>query len=80
MANLTSAISTIDGLTADPLKIETFINKLPALDMTKILNAIEELNNLVGIRNSLVVDCDKCGGEVLTSFRFGSEFFRPTNV
>ena len=80
MATLTAAIATIDGLHADPLKIETFINNLPALDMTKILNAVEELNKLVGITNTFYVDCDKCGGEVLTSFRFGSEFFRPTHI
>jgi hypothetical protein len=80
MATLMSAIDTIDGSTLDAFKLETFVNRLPALDMTKILNAIEELNNLVGIDNSLTVDCKKCGGEVLTSFRFGSEFFRPTNI
>ena len=80
MATLMSAIDTVDGAHLDTLQMEAFINKLPALDMTKILNAIEELNNLVGIDNSIIVNCSKCGGEVPTSFRFGSEFFRPTNI
>jgi hypothetical protein len=80
MATLTSAIDTVDGLHMDAVKLEAFINKLPALDMTKILNAIEELNSLVGIDNSIIVGCNKCGGEVPTSFRFGPEFFRPTNI
>jgi hypothetical protein len=80
MATLMSAIDTVDGLHMDAIKLEAFINKLPALDMNKILNAIEELNGLVGIDNSIVVGCNKCGGEVPTSFRFGSEFFRPTNI
>ena len=80
LVTLISAIDTVDGLHLDSVKIENFVNKLPALDMTKILNAIEELNSLVGIKNSIVVDCTKCGGEVPTSFRFGSEFFRPTNI
>ena len=80
LALLTSIIETVDGQTLDQLKLESFINKLPALDMLKIVNAIDELNDLVGIDNSLVVNCTKCGGEVPTSFRFGPEFFRPTNI
>ena len=80
MVTLTSAIDTVDGLHMDPIKLETFVNRLPALDMTKIVNAVEELNRLVGLDNSIIVPCDKCGGEVPTSFRFGSEFFRPTNI
>ena len=80
MTTLTSAIDTVDGLHMDEVKIEGFVNRLPALDMNKILNAIEALNNSIGIDNSLIVDCSKCGGEVPTSFRYGSEFFRPTNI
>ena len=80
MANLMSAIDTVDGLHMDVVKLESFINRLPALDMTKILNAIEVLNSSIGLDNSLTVLCSRCGGEVPTSFRFGSEFFRPTNV
>jgi len=80
MATLMSAIDTIDGSAVDVTRLEAFINRLPALDMTKILNAIETLNSLIGIDNSITVGCNKCGGEVPTSFRFGSEFFRPTNI
>jgi hypothetical protein len=80
MVTLTSAIDTVDGIHLDTIQAESFVNTLPALDMTKILNAIEELNSLVGIDNSIIVDCNKCGGEVPTSFRFGSEFFRPTTI
>lgn len=77
---LTSAIETVDGAKLDQVKLETFVNRLPALDMTKIINAIDDLNNMIGLDNSLTVLCNKCGGEVATSFRFGPEFFRPTNV
>lgn len=80
MTTLTSAIDTVDGLHMDEVAIENFVNRLPALDMTKILNSIEDLNSLVGLDNSIIVDCNKCGGEVPTSFRFGPEFFRPTNI
>ena len=80
LTTLTSAIDTVDGMHLDSVQIENFVNRLPALDMTKILNAIEALNNEIGIDNSIIVDCEKCGGEVPTSFRFGSEFFRPTTI
>lgn len=77
---LTSVIDTVDGAKLDPTKIETFVNKLPALDMTKIVNSIDELNLMVGLKNELVTSCKNCGGEVHTSFRFGTEFFRPTTI
>jgi hypothetical protein len=80
LTTLTSAIDTVDGMHLDSIQLENFVNRLAALDMTKILNAIETLNNMIGLDNSLIVDCQKCGGEVQTSFRFGSEFFRPTTI
>ena len=76
---LTNAIDTVDGSKLNEFNLETFINNLPAMDMNRLVNAIDTLNDLVGLDNKLVVDCPKCGGEVHTSFRFGSEFFRPTN-
>jgi hypothetical protein len=77
---LESVVDTVDGTKLDVTKQETFINNLPAMDMTKIVNAVDELNALIGIDNELIVDCNKCVGEVHTSFRFGPEFFRPTNI
>ena len=77
---LESVIDTVDGAKLDSARLETYVNNLPAMDMTKIVNAVDELNALIGIDNNLIVDCNKCGGEVHTSFRYGSEFFRPTNI
>ena len=77
---LTSVIDTVDGAKLDYTRLESFVNKLPALDMNKILNSIDILNNLVGIDTKLTVDCPKCGGEVPTTFRYGQEFFRPTTI
>ena len=77
---LESVIDTVDGEKMDGVKLETFINNLPALDMTKIVNTVDDLNAMIGIDNRLTVDCKKCGGEVDTSFRYGPEFFRPTNI
>ena len=80
MVLLTSAIDTVDGQVLEDFKLEDFINKLPALDMTKIINSVDKLNNLIGLDNSLQITCIHCGGEVPTSFRFGQEFFRPTTI
>lgn len=77
---LTYAIEKVDGMPMDEIKLESFIEKLPALDSMKILNAIDKLNNSIGLENELHLSCPSCGGEVLTSFRFGPEFFRPTNI
>lgn len=77
---LKSVIDTVDGNRLEGKDLETWINALPAMDMTKIVNSVDELNAMVGIDNKLFVDCSKCGGEVRTSFRYGPEFFRPTNI
>lgn len=74
------AIDTVDGSKLSDTKLEEFINKLPAADMMKILNNLNEMNDCIGLDNRLTVDCPKCGGEVRTSFRFGQEFFRPSTI
>ena len=77
---LKNIIDEVNGIKLAPEKIETYINNLPAKDMTKIVNNLDALNACIGVDSTIYVDCNKCGGEVRTSFRFGSEFFRPTNI
>ena len=77
---LQRVIESVDGAPLDPMKSESFINKLPAMDMLKIMNNLEKLNRMIGISNELHVTCPKCGGDILTFFRLGSEFFRPTTI
>jgi hypothetical protein len=77
---LKNIIDEVNGNKLAPEKLETYINNLPAMDLVKIINNLDELNACVGINTKLIVDCPNCGGEVLTFFRFGSEFFRPTNI
>ena len=80
MVLLKNVINTVNGSKLTSSQLETYVNNLPALDMTKLVNVVDEINALVGIKNDLIVTCSKCGGEVPTYFRFGSEFFRPTNI
>lgn len=77
---LEEVIDEVNGVKLDPMKAETYISKLPAKDMTKIVNAVDALNECVGLDASLFVDCPHCQSEVKTFFRFGAEFFRPTNI
>lgn len=77
---LESVIDEVNGVKLDPLKAESFINKLAAKDMTKIVNNLDALNALIGLDTSLFIDCPHCNSEVKTFFRFGTEFFRPTNI
>lgn len=77
---LKNIIDEVNGNKLSPDKLETYINNLPAADLVKIVNGIDALNSCVGVSSRLIVDCPHCGGEVLTSFRFGPEFFRPTNI
>ena len=74
------SIDSVDGIEMNLAELESFINKLPAYDMTKIVNTLDALNECVGINNELLVTCKSCGGDIKTFFRFGTEFFRPSNI
>jgi DNA-directed RNA polymerase subunit RPC12/RpoP len=79
LVTLESVIDTVDGQKLGYVDQETFINQLPVSDMDKILNQIQKINKQVGLKtDSIQVKCDNCGYEISTFFRFGSEFFRPT--
>ena len=73
-------IETIDGNIVSPVDIESIIDNLPALDMQKILSNMDKLNQSFGINNEIFLNCTKCNSEVMTFFRFGPEFFRPSNI
>ena len=78
-AQMLYVIDTVDGKKLSQLDLEYFINELPARDMNAIINHSDKLNNYVGLENLLSITCPKCGEESNTFFRFGPEFFRPTN-
>jgi hypothetical protein len=80
LVKLLTAIDYVDGEKKPEHELEDFITKLPAMDLQKLLNNIDKLNTLIGLENILYVDCPKCGEEITSFFRFGPEFFRPTNI
>lgn len=77
---LEEIIDEVNGNKLDPLKAEAYVSKLPARDMTKLVNTLDALNECIGLDTTLIVDCPQCTSEVKTFFRFGTEFFRPTNI
>ena len=80
LVRLLTNIDLIDGEKKSETELENIVTNLPALDLQKILNNIDKLNQQIGLDNILYLTCPKCGEEVTTFFRFGPEFFRPTTI
>jgi hypothetical protein len=80
LVRLLSNIDLVDGEKKSEIELENIIMNLPALDVQKILNNIDKLNQQIGLDNVLYLTCPKCGNDITTFFRFGPEFFRPTNI
>lgn len=80
LVRLLTNIDLVDGEKKSEIELENIITSLPAMDLQKILNNIEILNQQVGLENILYITCSKCGEEISTFFRFGPEFFRPTTI
>lgn len=80
LVRLLSNIDLVDGEKKSETDLENIITNLPAMDLQKILNNIDKLNQLIGLDNTLYVTCTSCNAEISTFFRFGPEFFRPTTI
>lgn len=80
MAKMLAVIDLVDGEKLNSSRLETFINNLLAADMLKILKAVDQLNTCFGLDTSITLTCPECHKEFKTFFRFGPEFFRPTNI
>jgi hypothetical protein len=80
LVRLLTNIDLVDGEKKSETELENIVTNLPAMDLQKILNNIDKLNQQVGLDNILYLTCPKCSEELTTFFRFGPEFFRPTNI
>lgn len=80
LVRVTSSIDFVDGDKKSERDLEQFVLNLAAIDLQKILNNIDKLSKLVGVDTTLYLTCPHCGNEIRTFFRFGPEFFRPSNV
>jgi len=78
IVTLQSLIRTVDGQVLNPASLETFVRKLPMKDANILLQAAKKLNGKVGLDTDVLAKCGSCGYDVVTTFRFTSEFFGPT--
>jgi hypothetical protein len=78
LVTLQSIIKTVDGQVLTPTALEAFVRKLPMKDANILLQAAKKLNGKVGLDTEVVAKCGSCGYDVVTTFRFTSEFFGPT--
>ncbi|MGM9544277.1 MAG: hypothetical protein ACI3T9_04775 [Romboutsia timonensis] len=75
---LESLIDKVDGEVVDPVRLSSFVRKLPMADTNAIIQTAEKLNSKVGINTVLENDCPVCGVDYKSNFPITSEFFRPT--
>jgi hypothetical protein len=79
MIKIQESINLVDGVKLTYVEKENFINSLPAMDVNKIEKRLDKINDYIGLKNELRFKCGKCGEDVLTFFRYTSEFFKPSN-
>jgi len=79
LARLEESINLVDGAKLSYIQKENFVKSLGVKDGQKILKRVEKLNGLVGLNSEIKFTCGKCGEEVLTFFRYTSEFFEPSD-
>ena len=80
LVKLLLSIDLVDGERKSETDLENIVTNLPALDLQKLLNNIDKLNQLIGLENILYLTCPKCGDEISSFYRFGPEFFRPSTI
>lgn len=79
MLELRYLIASVDGNVLNYAELDSFIQKLSVRDMKFIQDKSVQFEKSFGIDYTLMLTCDKCGGDVLSFFRIGPEFFRPSN-
>jgi len=73
-----SLIDTVDGNRLDAVKLPDFVKALPMMDTNYIVKYSEKLNESIGIKAVLELDCPICGLAYKSPFRITSEFFGPS--
>jgi hypothetical protein len=78
LVTLQCIIKTVDGQVLNDVALDSFVRKLPMKDANILLQAARKLNGKVGLDTEVTAKCGSCGYDVVTTFRFTSEFFGPT--
>lgn len=77
---LVYAIKTVDGKKLTVTQKETFCGNLVGKDYNAIINALNKLDEKVGLGLMFEVKCSGCGFNMSVPFRLTGEFFRPTST
>jgi hypothetical protein len=80
LSKLVCCIESIDDIKYNQFDLERIVQELPARDMKKILNQIEKFQLCIGLDTLFTISCPNCGEDFLTFFRYGPEFFGPTDI
>ena len=78
LVTLMCVIETVDTGRLTPVELEDFCMNLSARDSNTILNRLPKMNMMLGLDTKITTTCDSCGGDIITYFRVGPEFFRPS--
>lgn len=70
-----SLIKSVDGRVLNVVQLEDFVKKLPMKDIKAIISRADELSKKVGLDTKILVKCDQCGYEMVSTFRNTGEFF-----
>ena len=73
-----SIIEAVDGQFLDVAKKENFVKSLSMRDINYLMQKAEKYNQSFGLSLNCSITCKTCGETFDTSFRYTSEFFRPT--
>lgn len=72
-----SLLKQVDGKVPNPINLESWVKKLPMMDVNTILAYADKFNQSIGVDTSLTFICDVCQLEQKTMFVPDKEFFRP---
>lgn len=79
LITLQEVIETVNGNKLKYVELETYLNNLNARDANYILNRVIKSSKMIGLDTIANVSCASCGGDIITYFQFGPEFFRPVD-
>lgn len=78
LLTICSYIKSIDGQILREDQIESFVRKLPMKDANYLMSKAQEFNEKVGLNTNFECKCKHCGYEMVSTFLFTPEFFRPS--
>lgn len=78
MQKVIFSIKTIDGRRPNPAEVEVLVNKMKMKDFNFLSQKIDLLNESIGPRKVITLNCTHCHNDTLALFRYSSQFFRPT--